>query len=427
VIDLGPFPHADGYAEALGHDANDLLAGFRDRFVRTDADLLYLDGNSLGPMPVDAQRLIDGVMQDQWGDRLIRSWGDGWWDLQLELGDSLAPLVGAGPGEVIISDSTSVNLFKLAVAALKARPGRSKIVTDDLNFPTDIYILDGAIDLLGRGHQLVTVASNGVDGPLDDLAAAIDEDTALVTLSHTVFKSGYTYEMAEVTRLAHDAGALVLWDCSHSVGSVPIDFTGAGVDLAVGCTYKYLNGGPGGPAFLFVRSELQDELTNPITAWWGHREPFAFDLDFAPTAGIRRFHTGTMPILSLAATRAGIELVAEAGMDRIRAKSKAMTEFFIDRWRSRLAPLGFGLASPTDPDRRGSHVSLSHRDAWQINRALIDDAAVLPDFREPNNLRLGLSPLTLSFTEVHTAVERIGSVVEAGVHLRHSDRRNEVT
>lgn len=427
MIEPGPFPHESGYDAALALDAADDLAGFHKRFVRPEPGLLYLDGNSLGPMPATAPDLIDEVVHRQWGQRLIRSWGDGWWDLQLEIGDLLAPLVGAGPGEVVISDSTSVNLFKLAVAALQARPGRPRIVTDDLNFPTDVYVLDGATRLLGGHHELVVVESDGVHGPLEGLAAAIDETTALVTLSHTVFKSGYTYDLVEITELAHRAGAMVLWDCSHSVGSVPIDLGAAGVDLAVGCTYKYLNGGPGGPAFLYVRSGLQEQLDNPIAAWWGHHQPFAFDLDFAPADGIRRFHTGTMPILSLAATQAGIELVAEAGIERIRAKSEALTAYFVDQWERHLAPLGFSLASPTDPARRGSHISLSHPEAWQINRALIDDAAVLPDFREPDNLRLGLSPLTLSFTDVHTAIQRIRQVVELGIHHAHAATRDEVT
>ncbi len=285
--DPGPFPDSPGYDDAVDLDSRDPLAHFRDRYVHTDPDLIYLDGNSIGRLPTQAAQLVDRVVNEQWGDRLIRSWNDGWWDLQLRLGDKLAPLVGAGPGEVIISDSTSVNLYKLAMAvATAAPPERDRIVTDDLNFPSDVYILEGVAHHTGR--QLDVVASDGIHGPVDALTDSIDERTALVSLSHTVFQSGYTYDLDAITALAHDAGALVLWDCSHSVGAVPIDFTAAGVDLAVGCTYKHLNGGPGSPAFLYVRRELQDGLANPIAGWWGHATPFAFDLAYAPVSGNRR-------------------------------------------------------------------------------------------------------------------------------------------
>jgi kynureninase len=424
--DLGPFPTEPGYNEATALDSDDDLASYRQRFVLPEADLIYLDGNSLGLLPRDAVETIEDVTRRQWGVRLIRSWNEGWWDLQLRLGDKVAAIVGARAGEVIISDSTSVNLHKLALAAVDAAPkGRSKIVTDDLNFPTDVYILEG----LAQRHGLVldVVESDGVHGPIDTLSEAIDQDTALVSLSHTVFKSGYTYDMAEITAVAHTAGAMILWDCSHSVGSVPIDFEGAQVDLAVGCTYKYLNGGPGSPAFLYVRTDLQDRLVNPITAWWGHAEPFSFDLEFAPVTGIRRFHTGTMPILSLAAIEPGLDDVAEAGMDAIRSKSASLTQYLIDQARLHLEPFGFRLATPTDPTRRGSHVSLAHEMAWPITRAMIERARVIPDFRTPDNIRLGLSPLYTSFVGVHTAVVRMRDLVAAGVHHDYSDTTATVT
>jgi len=424
---LGPFPDVAGYDKARELDATDPLASYRSEFVVTDPELIYLDGNSLGRLPKTAPSLVADVVERQWGERLVRAWGDGWWDLQLEIGELLAPLLGAKAGEVVISDSTSVNLFKLAIAAVAARPGRTKIVTDDMNFPTDLYVLEGAARLADGDHQVEVVASDGVDGPVAELAAAIDQNTALVTLSHTVFKSGYTYDLDEITRVAHEAGAMMLWDCSHSVGSVPIDFAAADVDLAVGCTYKYLNGGPGSPAFLYVRTDLQDQLDNPIPAWWAHSEPFAFDLDFNPTGGIRRFHTGTMPVLSLAASRAGIEMVAAAGMPAIRAKSVALTDFLVDQWRTYLRPLGFALASPGNADRRGSHISLAHPDAWRITRAMVEQAKVIPDFREPDNLRLGLSPLTLTFEQVHTAVQRIRRTLESGAHQKYSPDRGAVT
>lgn len=414
VIDLGPFPDAAGYEMARDLDEADPLRAHRDDFVISDPELIYLDGNSLGRLPKSAAETIDSVTSTEWGDRLIRSWNEGWWELQLELGDLLAPLLGASAGEVMISDSTSVNAYKLAEAAVAARQGRPKIVTDDLNFPTDVYILDGIAKR--HGMSLDIVESDGVHGPVDRIAEAIDADTALVSLSHTTFKSGYTYDIAEVTAVAHEVGALVLWDCSHSVGALPIDFGAAEVDLGIGCTYKYLNGGPGAPAFLYVRSDLQSELTNPITAWWGHAEPFSFDLEFQPVEGIRRFHAGTMPILSLAAVEAGIKGVSRAGIDEVRAKSVKLSHFLIEQWEIHLARNGFGLGSPREADRRGSHVSLSHVEAWPVTRAMIEAALVLPDFRAPDNVRLGLSPLYTTFTEVHTAIQRIKRIVESGAH-----------
>lgn len=427
VFRLGPFPDIPGYEEAQALDREDPLAGFRHRFVITDPDLIYLDGNSLGRLSRRSQNLVSEVVAHQWGDRLIRSWNEGWWEMQLRLGDLLAPLLGAGSGEVVISDSTSVNLFKLAAAAVKARHGRSQIITDDLNFPTDVYVLDGVARLFALGEGVEIVASDGINGPVEALAGALSDDTALVSLSHTVFKSGFTYDMAEITRLVHEAGALILWDCSHSVGSLPIDLGAAGADLAVGCTYKHLNGGPGSPAFLYVRRELQDELTNPITAWWGHAEPFAFDLEFQPVEGIRRFHTGTMPILSLAALEPALDDILEAGIDRIRAKSVQLTEFFIGLCDDQLTDLGFGLASPRDPGLRGSHLSLRHPDAWPIAQAMIEVARVIPDFRAPDNLRLGFSPLYTTYLEVHTAVARIRRLVEEGQERQFADTDLAVT
>ncbi len=423
--DLGPYSNAEGYDQALALDASDPLRNHRDLYVRGDDDLIYLDGNSLGRLPKAAIDTIEEVTHSQWGDRLIRSWDESWWELQLTLGDLLAPLVGASPGEVIISDSTSVNLYKLALSAIHAAPGRTKIVTDDLNFPTDVYVLEGIARQLDK--ELVIVPSDGIHGPLEGLEGEIDETTALVSLSHTVFKSGYTYDITGVNEMAHRAGALTLWDCSHSVGVAPISLNEAEADLAIGCTYKYLNGGPGSPAFIYVRSDLQGSLENPITAWWGHAEPFSFELDFRPVSGIRRFHTGTMPILSLAAIEAGVTDVAEAGIDSIRTKSVALSEYLIDQWEVQLRPLGFELASPTDPDRRGSHVSLQHEEAWPITRALIDVGQVLPDFRSPDNIRLGLSPLYNTFLEVHTAVQRLKLIAEPDVYAAYAGVEATVT
>ncbi|MFP4074619.1 MAG: kynureninase [Actinomycetota bacterium] len=426
LTDPGPYHDASGYYEAKERDENDPLAPFRHRFVHSDPGLIYLDGNSLGRLPVAAVETIEEVSNRQWGDRLIRSWNEGWWDMPTRVGDLLAPLLGASPGEVIISDSTTVNLYKLATAALASCPGdRNRIVTDDLNFPSDAYVLDSVARRFGG--ELEIVASDGINGPIDRLTEAIDDRTALVSLSHTTFKSGYTYDLGQVTELAHGAGARMLWDCSHSVGSVPIDLDACDADLAVGCTYKYLNGGPGSPAFLYVREDLQDVLENPIAGWWGHSRPFSFDLAFVPMEGIRRFQTGTMPILSLAPIEAGVSLVLEAGIDAVREKSMALSEYLISQAREHLEPLWFEVASPTDPERRGSHVAISHEMAWPITRAMTERANVIPDFRTPDSIRLGLSPLYTSFVDVHTAVQRIVAIIKSKVHTDFVDDTATVT
>jgi len=422
---LGPYPDAAGYEHACALDDADPLRDQRQRYVHADPELIYLDGNSLGMLSHDAAKIVNEVTHRQWGERMIRSWNEGWWELHLRLGDLLAPILGAGVGEVMVSDSTSVNLYKLAMAAVDYKEGRTRIITDDLNFPSDVYVLRSVAET--SGGTLEVVPSDGIHGPVERLVEAIDDSTALVALSHTVFKSGYTYDMESLGEVARAAGAMILWDCSHSVGTVPIDFGAAQVDLAVGCTYKYLNGGPGSPAFLYVRRDLQDSLHNPIAAWWGHADPFSFQLDFEPVSGIRRFHTGTMPILSLAAVEAGIRHVVEVGVEVIRAKSVLMGEYLIDQWETHLAPLGFGLASPSDSHHRGSHVTLSHPEAWPIARAMIERAKVIPDFRTPDSIRLGLSALYNGFVDLHTAVQRVARIVGAGGHEAFANDRPTVT
>jgi len=404
-----------------GHlDTRDPLAHFRDRFVIDDPDLIYLDGNSLGRLPKATLALADDLVRQQWGAGLIRGWNDGWFTAPERIGAKIARLIGARPDEVIVADSTSVNLFKLVAAALRARPGRPRIVTDDLNFPSDIYVLQGAIDLLDKGHGLDIVNSaDGIHGPEEALRAGLDEQAALLTLSHTAFKSGYTYDMGGLTAAAHAAGALALWDLSHSVGALPIDLTAAGVDLAIGCAYKYLNGGPGAPAFLYVRRDLQESLANPITGWMGQQGLFDFGLDYQPAAGARRFLTGTPPIVSLALIEPGVDLLLEAGLDNLRAKSEAQSAYAIGLWEAMLAPLGFTLNSPREPHRRGSHVSLGHAEGLRIDLALIDALKVLPDFRAPDTIRLGIAPLYTSFRDIHTAMTRLRAVVAERLYERY--------
>ena len=336
--------------------------------------------------------------------------------------------MGAGPGEVVVGDSTSVNFFKLVMAALVARPGRPAIVTDDLNFPSDLYVLQGAVALAGPGRRLVRVPSpDGLGVPLEALAAAITPETALVTLSHTTFKSGSVYDMAAVTALAHRAGALVLWDLSHSVGALPVDLEAAGADLAVGCTYKYLNGGPGAPAFLYVRRALQEALSSPIWGWFGQRGQFDFALDYTPAPGVGRFLAGTPPMLSLAAIEPAVDLLLEAGIERLRTKSVAQTEYLIALWEAWLAPLGVTLNSPRDPARRGSHVSLGHPEGLRIDRALIEEMNVIPDFRYPDNIRLGVAPLYTTFAEINTGLTRLRRVLRERLYEKYPSERPDVT
>jgi kynureninase len=414
------------YARSL--DAADPLAHFRQRFVLPDPALIYLDGNSLGRLPQASTELSQRVVAHTWGDRLIRSWNEGWFDLPERIGAKIARLIGAQPDEVIVADSTSVNLFKLAVAALRHQAGRARILTDNLNFPSDLYVLQGIIDLLGQQHRLeVLPALDGIHSPAEALAAALDDDVALLTLSHTVFKSGYTYDMAALTARAHAAGALVLWDLSHSAGSVPIDLNAAGADLAIGCGYKYLNGGPGAPAFLFIRRELQAALHNPISGWMGQANLFGFDLDYAPTHGLRRFLTGTPPVVSLALLEPGVDILLEAGMDALRTKSVQQTSYLIDLWETELAPLGYTLNSPREAAQRGSHVALGHPEGLRIARTLIDELNVLPDFRAPDNIRLGIAPLYTSFADIHTAVQRMAQVVAERLYERQPTSAPVVT
>lgn len=409
-------------------DAQDPLAPYRNRFMIAEPDLIYLDGNSLGRLPKAAVELAADLVGRQWGQELIRSWNIGWWQAPERIGAKIALLIGAQPDEVIVADSTSVNLFKLVVAALRYQKGRTRILTDRFNFPSDLYILQGAVDLLGNQHHLDLIPSaDGIHGPEADLAQRLDEHTALLTLSHTAFKSGFVYDMAGLTAAAHTAGALVLWDLSHSAGAVPVDLNGAGVDLAVGCTYKYLNGGPGAPAFLYVRHDLQEQLGNPLSGWWGQRRPFDFALEYQPTAGLRHFLTGTMPVVSLALIEPGVDLLLEAGMEALRAKSVAQTDYLIDLWQAVLEPLGFTLNSPRDAGRRGSHVSLGHAEGMRIDLALINDMQVLPDFRSPDNIRLGIAPIYTSFVDIHSAVMRLRKIVVDRLYEKYPSEPPEVT
>lgn len=409
-------------------DAEDELAPYREAFAFPEADLIYMDGNSLGRLPRAAAERVQTAVEQEWGRRLIRGWNEGWYEAPARVGEKIARLLGAAPGQVLVADSTSVNLFKLVLAALALRPGRERLVSDVLNFPSDLYVLQGCIRLLGGVHRLQLLPSpDGLGVSLEDLSQALDDSTALLVLSHVAFKSGFLYDAAAVTELAHRAGALALWDLCHSAGVVPIELDRWGVDLAVGCTYKYLNGGPGAPAFLYVRRELQETALSPLWGWFGQQRPFAFDLEYRPAEGVRRWLAGTPPILSLLAMEAALDACCQAGIERIRRKSVRLTSYLVYLVETVLAPLGFSLGSPRQPERRGSHVSIRHAEGYRINRALIEEMQVLPDFREPDHIRLGLAPLYTSFGEVWECVDRIRRVVVEGRYRRYPAERLAVT
>ncbi len=384
-------------------DAADPLASFRDRFAFDDPSLIYLDGNSLGMLPLATAERLAHLVRREWGTGLIRSW-DQWIDLPRRAGDLLGEhLLGAAPGQLLVCDSTTVNLYKLARAVLEARPGRRVIVTDDDNFPTDRYVLAGAA--AERGAQLRLIQTDMDTGVSEEaVAAAVDDATALVSLSHVSYRSGALADMPGITRLVHDRGGLMLWDLCHAVGSVPVELDACGVDLAVGCTYKYLNAGPGAPAFLYVSEALQDDLRQPIQGWFSQRDQFAMGPVYDPVPGMGRFLTGSPDITGTAAVEEGAGLLAEAGIHRLRDKGMQLTGYLTalaDAW---LAPLGFALASPRDAASRGSHVCLRHPEAWRISQALIK-AGVIGDYRTPGRLRLGLAPITTRYTDVWDALD----------------------
>jgi kynureninase len=390
---------------AAYHDAADPLSGFRERFVM-DPDVVYLDGNSLGCLPRATLGRLESVLSREWGVRGIRAWNEGWLDLPLGVGDLIGEAVlGAAPGQVAAGDSTTVCFYKLASAALDARADRREILTDADNFPTDRYVLAGLAE--ARGLEVVWLSGGGCDGPsVDAVASAASERTALVTFSHVSYRSASVADMAGIGAAAREAGALTLWDLSHSAGSVPLALDADRAQLAVGCTYKYLNGGPGAPAYMYACRDLQEELHQPIWGWLGHSDPFGMEPGFAPAQDMRRFLSGTPPVLGLAAVEEGVRVVQEAGMEAIRAKAIALTELAIALTDAVLAPLGVRVASPRDSARRGAHVAVSHPDAAALCEALIE-RGVIVDFRGPDVIRLGLSPLTTRFVDVWDGIEAL--------------------
>jgi kynureninase len=408
-----------GDAERL--DAADPLAPFRERFVLGDPETLYLDGNSLGRLPLATRHALRERI-DQWGAELVTGWHE-WIDIPQRAGDLLAEAVlGARPGEVIVADSTTVNLYKLASALLSRREGA--IITDRGNFPTDRYVLDGLARRHGR--ELILFDADPLMGPqaADIARASVGRDVALVSLSHVAYRSG---ALADVERITHEAPAPLIWDLSHSAGAVSIELDDWGVELAVGCTYKYLNAGPGAPAYLYLSANVQEDLRTPIQGWFGQREQFEMERTYEPEPGIRGWLAGTPSILATTAVEQGARLIGEAGRQTIAAKARELTGFAIELIDEQLAPLGFELGTPRDPDRRGAHVSLRHGEAWPITRALIERARVIPDFRGPDAIRLGLPPLYTRFADVHEATTRLRELVERGEHREIDAAQGRIT
>ncbi len=383
-------------------DAADPLAFARERFSLPDG-LIYLDGNSLGALPAAAPAVLATTAERQWGEDLIGSWTKhGGIDWPTRIAAKLAPIVGADPSELLIADSTSVSLFKLLAAAARARPGRKTILSQQANFPTDLYVAQGLAEMLGFVVKAV---------PPNEVLPAIDEDTAVVTLTHVDYRSAAIHDMRAINDAAHAAGALTVWDLSHSAGAIELDLDGSGCDLAVGCGYKYLNGGPGAPAFIYVAERLQNELTNPLQGWMGHAEPFAFVDDYRPADGIVRFLTGTPSVLAMAALEAGFDTFEGISMADILAKSRKLSQLFVEEVEARCGE-EVRLASPRDPKDRGSHVVFAHSQGYAVMQALIA-RGVIGDFRAPDLMRFGFTPLYTRYAGVVRAAEVLSEILRA--------------
>ncbi|GAA4661411.1 kynureninase [Arthrobacter cryoconiti] len=393
----------------LAADAQDSLRNFRTDFLLPEG-LIYLDGNSLGARPRTSLATATRVLEDEWGTGLIRSWNTaGWFDLPGRLGNKLATLIGAGPDEVVITDTTSINLFKSLAAAIRIQqsldPARTVILTERDNFPTDIYMAEGIADFLGQGYSVRLI-----DETLS-LQEALGADVAVVALSHVNYRTGAMWDMTATSKQIHDAGGLVVWDLAHAAGAVPVDLRGAGADFAVGCTYKYLNGGPGSPAFIWVNAAHHDRFWQPLSGWWGHARPFAMEDSYEPVSGIGRFLCGTQPVLSMALVECGLDVSLAASMDAVRAKSLALTDLFIALVSARRGEHPLELITPMEHERRGSHVSYAHPDGYAIMQALIA-RGIIGDYREPHVLRFGITPLYLGFVDVWDAVEALFDILD---------------
>jgi kynureninase len=412
-------------------DANDSLARYRSEFVIDDPDMCYLDGNSLGRLPKSTVAAIGRVVTDQWGGELVAGW-EKWIDLSTQVGDRLgAAVLGAAAGQVLVTDTTSVNLYRLAIAALRDKPGRKTIIIDEANFPTDRYILQEiAKDL---GYRLITIPTEDPSVATHEqvttevLARYLDSDVALVSLQVINYRSGARQDVAALTKLVHEHGGHLLWDASHAVGSLDLQFDSWGVQLAVGCTYKYVNSGPGAPAWLYVNSAIQSRMETPINGWFGQRDQFAMGPDFDRASGMHGFQIASPSIIGLTCVATSIELIADAGMAAIESKCAIGTDLMIELFDEWLAPTGFALETPRAADQRGGHLSITHSDAAKIARALREVSNVIPDFRKPNTIRVAISPLYTSYQEIFAGFERMRDLVSTGRYQDISIEEGRVT
>lgn len=408
--------------DCLLRDAHDPLASLREEFA-LPSGVIYLDGNSLGALPKASVARAQQTVAAEWGAGLINSWNDaGWYEMPRWVGNKLAKLVGGGEDELVVTDTISVNLFKLLAAALrhvrKMTPERTVIVSERGNFPADLYIVQGLIELLGDRYSMRLIESP------DELAGALATDVAIVMLTQVDYRTGYLHDMPGVTRLVKERGAMMIWDLAHSAGALPIDLAASGADGAVGCTYKYLNAGPGAPGFVWVPGRNQKLFRQPLFGWWGHRAPFAMEPEYEAAAGIGHFLCGTPPIVSLALVESALSIFDKTDMRALRAKSVALTELFIELVDNRCSEFGVGVASPREPARRGSQVSLTHEDAYAVKQALIQ-RGVIGDFREPDILRLGFTPLYVRYVDVWDAVEALAQVLASGEWKQDAFRQRQ--
>ncbi|MCX8745196.1 kynureninase [Snodgrassella sp. B3882] len=388
-------------------DAEDELANLKSQFDLPQG-VIYLDGNSLGAKPIKAMDCAQQVINQQWGTDLINSWNKaGWWDLPVRLGNKIGQLVGARENETVVTDTTSMNLFKVLATAIgiqQQHPTRKTIIAERDSFPTDLYMIEGFMALINQGYKLQLI-----DQP-EDLPQYLDEQTAVVVLSHVNYRTGYLHDMAAVNQQAHAQGALIIWDLCHSIGAVPIDLNGSNSDFAIGCTYKYLNGGPGSPAMLWVHSRYQTAFNQPLSGWWGHAKPFAMDVSYTPADNVRRYLCGTQPIVSMSLVECGVDIFLQTDMQALRQKSLRLTDVLIQLLEQECAGYDLTLITPREHLHRGSHISVRHPHGYAIVQALIA-RGVIGDYREPEVIRLGVTPLYLSFCDIWQAVQHLKQVL----------------
>ncbi|MBZ9858852.1 kynureninase [Mesorhizobium sp. CA12] len=395
-------------AEVEAMDAADPLRAMRDRFVLPE-DVIYLDGNSLGAASIDAFSEIETAARQEWARDLIRAWNTaGWFDMPIELGDQLGRLIGAKPGQTVVCDTTSINIYKVLHAALAMRPERSVIVAEDDSFPTDLYMAEG----VASTRPGTVLRLEGADAPT--IEELVDDRVAVILVNHVNYKSGRLRDMAALTRKAHEAGALIVWDLCHTAGALPVDLDGSNADFAVGCTYKYLNGGPGSPAFIYAANRHHRDIRQPLSGWWGHARPFAFEQGYAAGTGIRRFLCGTQPVLSMRALKGALDIWNDVDMTAVRRKSVALTDLFIRLVEARCGGFGLELESPRSRAERGSQVSFAHPHGYQVMRALIE-RGVIGDFRAPSTIRFGFTPLYVGYRDVWNAVEVLQDILRTGI------------